>query len=206
MTCKEAKQFIMGYLYQEISTEQRKIIDAHLASCDSCRNEFAALKNTSTILQSWEEVEPKLNLVFMKETDSVWQQLALKLRSYFGSGEHWGRRVAYGLAIVLIILSIANLEISFADGNFRLKMSLWPKSEPVQVLNQPITENDLLTFKKDQLFLMNQLIETSETKQRRDMLLSFTDFAQELERQRKSDMVLVGTSLEQLQYQTRKKN
>lgn len=141
----------------------------------------------------------------MKETDSVWQRLALKLRNYFGSGEHWGRRVAYGLAIVLIILSIANLEISFADGNFRLKMSLWPKPEPVQVLNQPITENDLLTFKKDQLFLMNQLIETSEAKQRRDMLLSFTDFAQEMERQRKSDMMLVGTSLEQLQYQTRKR-
>jgi len=202
MTCEEAKNYFMDYLYQEIDDEGRKTLEAHLNSCESCRNEMAALKNTSTILQSYEEVDPRLNLIFVKESESVWQKIREQVENYLGSGTHWGKRLAYGLAIILICLSLLNMEISWEDGHFAFKMSLWPRSESTQFQESAITKNDLIEFQKDQILLMNKLIDASEAKQRREMILTLTDFTQEIERKRKSDFIVLGTSMEQLQFQT----
>lgn len=202
MTCEEAKKYFMDYLYQEIDDEHQELVEAHLNACNACRDEIAALKSTSDILQSYEALDPKLNLIFVKESRTVWQKLREKVRDYVSSGEHWGRRLAYGLAIILIVFSLINMEISWENGHFSLKTSLWPHAEKEQAQQSAITKNNLIEFQKDQILLMNQLIEASEAKQRRELILTLADFTQELEHRRQSDLMLVGTSMEQLQLQT----
>ncbi|MBN1351203.1 zf-HC2 domain-containing protein [candidate division KSB1 bacterium] len=205
MNCEAAKQHFVDYLYREIGDEQKQQFEAHLADCECCRREIAALKGTTAILQKWEEIDPKLNLIFVKESVSGWQRVIEKARALIPGRQNWGKRFAYGFAVALILLSLANLNISWQDGIFHLKMSLLPQSNKTHVPTEAVSRDELLAFQNDQIALMNQLIEASEARQRRDMVVSLTDFAQEIANQRRSDMAIVGTSFEQLQYLTNRR-
>ncbi len=43
MNCQETAAMMVAYLDQELSPSERKMVAAHLAECDSCRRELAAL-------------------------------------------------------------------------------------------------------------------------------------------------------------------
>jgi hypothetical protein len=43
MNCQETTAMMVAYLDQELSPSERKMVAAHLAECDSCRRELAAL-------------------------------------------------------------------------------------------------------------------------------------------------------------------
>jgi len=43
MNCQETAAMMVAYLDQELSSSERKMVAAHLAECDSCRRELAAL-------------------------------------------------------------------------------------------------------------------------------------------------------------------
>ncbi len=51
MNCKEINQLLLSYLDNEVSTEERDAIVAHLSACPSCREELEALASTQRELR-----------------------------------------------------------------------------------------------------------------------------------------------------------
>lgn len=60
MDCTSAKRLISAFLDDELSGEKARRMEEHLAGCESCRNEMAALRVTTSTLDAWTEIEPSL--------------------------------------------------------------------------------------------------------------------------------------------------
>jgi hypothetical protein len=187
----------MDYLYDELDTAARRDFETHLAECAECRQELEALQGTSQKLQTWEVNPPPINLTFVNEKVTGGN----RLREWFNApGKIWGRRLAFGLAAILVIFSLTNFELSVGAGRFDVKMSLLPRA-PLPP-TEGVSPAQLADFKTEQLLLMQQLVTTNQAKQRQEWTRTFIDFAQEVEQQRKNDLKLVGNSFERLQFQT----
>jgi Putative zinc-finger len=63
--CEERERLI-GYVYDECDHEERRVIEDHLASCSTCREEIAGLRSVRQDLLAWD----------VPEHESVWRPVA----------------------------------------------------------------------------------------------------------------------------------
>lgn len=75
LNCKEIKIFINAYFDNELSNEDKKLIEQHLQSCQQCRNEAIALQKTILLIKNLDkipapaELEHQLNTVIEEKTN-----------------------------------------------------------------------------------------------------------------------------------------
>jgi hypothetical protein len=218
MTCDEAKHYFLDLIYHETTDAAQEQLETHLQVCSKCSQEVSELRQISTRLQTWKNVNPPFNLMFLNEPQPGWRQVRTKIVDFFTTGWKWSRAFVYGLALILMILSLANLKITRHGADFSISLSVLPQptapaSTPLVVsptTSQPplvttLTQADLVQFQQEQLEMINQLIRASEKKQQQQYLLTLGNLVNELQQQRASDLRLVGSSLEQFQSFTQRR-
>jgi hypothetical protein len=197
MTCDEIKILLMDFLYNESEPDSEKLVRAHLQNCPACRGEYEALSRTSLTLKAWENEDPRLHLVFVKESQS-WLS-ALKEKFLPEHAPAWGKLagLAAGIAIgVLFISALLNTEISYRNGNFVYRTSLLPR-QPATVDSQLVAQVRQELDEKYQ-----QLLLASQQQQRDELNSTLAKFATEVDRQRQIDLLLVGRGLDEFQQHT----
>lgn len=194
MKCDDVKALLMDFLYEEISDEDKKLFQTHLSNCDSCRQEFQSLKQTSNLLQQSEDVEPKLNLVFISETKSFWNAVKQK---FSVSPKKLIYGVAIGFASIILLLSLTNTEVSYQNGDFSVKMSILPRKLKPQ--NETINEDVIARLQQQNISLINKLIQQSEERQRQQLFSTLAQFSDDFENRRTADLQLVGVGLDEIE-------
>lgn len=196
MKCDDTKLLLMDLLYNEISEENEAMLKDHLSECVSCREEFESLKNTSGIMQKWEDVDPKLNLVFVSDKKSIFG--ALKDKFSFAP-----KKLAYGFALgfvtVVLLFSLANTEISYKDGDFSLKMGIFKNGAEQNQLSPEMQQALMAQVREQNAQLINQLMQQSEQRQRQELAATLAKFSQEFNYQRTNDLKLVGAGLNEIE-------
>lgn len=197
MTCDDTKILLMDFLYDEIAPEAEKLVRAHLQECSACRSEYEALSRTSLTLKAWESEDPRLHLVFVPQGKS-WLG-ALKEKLFPAEAPLWGKlaSVAAGIVLgVLLISAVLNTEISFNNGNFAYRTSLLPHSAATP-------DSQLVAQLQQQLEARYQsLLAASQEQQRQEFNRTLAQLAAEFNRQRQSDLQLVGQGLDAFQQHT----
>jgi len=197
MTCDELKIGLMDFLYNESDPEAERLVRAHLQNCPACRGEYEALSRTSLTLKAWENEDPRLHLVFMKESQS-WLS-AVKEKFLPARAPAWGKLagLAAGIAIgVLFISALLNTEITYDNGNFAYRTSLLPRptatadSQLVAQIRQELNEK------------YQQMLFAGQQQQRDEFNRTLAKFATEVDRQRQIDLMLVGRGLDEFQQHT----
>ncbi|MDD4858321.1 MAG: zf-HC2 domain-containing protein [Candidatus Krumholzibacteria bacterium] len=76
MSCDQIEQFLPRYMENDLSEDDRRMIESHLASCAKCRRSleaFAALEESLTSLKtavpSWRTADERLSLIFGPERE-----------------------------------------------------------------------------------------------------------------------------------------
>lgn len=69
MKCKISKAQLIGYLYREMLAGEIAALEAHINTCEDCREELTSLQSASQVLGSWQEEDGNLNLTFVNETE-----------------------------------------------------------------------------------------------------------------------------------------
>jgi hypothetical protein len=105
---------LVGYIYDELSAEERARLDAHLAICASCREEIDELQGVRAHLSEWSVPATELGFAVVGASER---------RRLFGF-----RRFALptGLAaaavlVLAIAAAIANVEIRYGDGGVTIR-------------------------------------------------------------------------------------
>lgn len=195
MKCEDIKLLMIDAIYQEIDPGNRKILDRHLEQCNTCLGEFSSLQATAHLLGQWANNEPKMNLVFLKESNSWFHEFAGRFRF---------QKLAIGVGIafasLLLILSLANTRITYQNGDFDLQLSLFESSYDSDQGHNRVTREDMNQFKEENLALIRQLIEANNLQRHQEMELILTKFANDFERKRQADLRLVSSSLNHVQY------
>ncbi len=194
MKCEDFKLLMIDLMYDEISPDDRGKLENHLKSCKSCKEKFSALKATSNTLKRWEDIEPKVNLTFVNESKNFFAGFVEKIRPV---------RILYGLGIacasILIILSVANTNISVKDGNFNLQMSLF-KTSPGEQERGKVTKMDLEELRRENINLVSNLLEEYSKQQRVETAMLFDEFYKNIEYKRQTDLKFVSSALQQVHY------
>lgn len=103
------KELLVGYLYDDLSPQQRATFDAHLASCAPCRDEVAGLRSTRGYLSSWAPPEPDLGFEIVRHTvEPRGKVIPFRRR--------WLPAFAAAAAAVLVLAAasaLANLEVRY---------------------------------------------------------------------------------------------
>lgn len=198
MKCDDVRELLVDYLYGEMDKGEVKKFEGHIKRCTSCKTELASLQATSKLLQQWPDIDPKMQLVFVKEK----RALSDSLRSVVPWRAPRLPKLAFGLATalasLLLLLALTNTTISLKNGNFELSASLFgrPKSAPTAPV---ITEADLIELQRANLLLCERLVRESEDRQKREIALALTELVRSADYQRTLDMQLFGRGLEEIQ-------
>jgi len=197
MKCDNMPQYLVSLLYKDLDPEEKKEVRNHLKKCPSCRKAYEELQQTSSILEKWEDIEPKMNLVFVREASSRWNTLKESIHRL-----SWGRRFAFGIpgvfVIMLIFLSLLHFRAAYHQGEWNFSFGITSQKE-----SQTYEDNQQLiqTFseaQKETLGLMTKLIQESEARQRRGNSIYLSKFARYVEQQRQQDLRIVNHGLEGL--------
>ncbi|MGE5594384.1 MAG: anti-sigma factor family protein [Betaproteobacteria bacterium] len=105
MTCEKAMSLISAYLDKELAFDEFRQVELHLASCETCSEEYETLKATQELLgtlkaaelprEFWPELREKLGRVAAEERSS---SLARSKGSASSSRAHgsWWRGILFG--------------------------------------------------------------------------------------------------------------
>ncbi|HHS12773.1 MAG TPA: zf-HC2 domain-containing protein [bacterium] len=201
MKCNEMPEILVTYLYDESTQEEAKKVRAHLKTCSRCRKSFEELKQTSGLLSRWEDQSPGISLVFVNEPFARWKSWKEHWNSI-----GWTRRLSLALPVlavcVLLVLSALNFQARLDNGRFEIGLSLWP--HPQGVSSEDL-QSLLVDFRRETLQLTSQLLDEREFRQNQAVTSQLVRFAQDIERQRVHDLMLVGQGLEGLQFSTEKR-
>ena len=108
----ENKELIVGYVYDELSPDERETLNAHVAVCAECRIELDELRVTRMHLAQWAPPEPDLGFRLIR--GGAAQPPASPGRSRFVPPFAFA---AAAVIVLAVAASIANVEVRYdADG------------------------------------------------------------------------------------------
>jgi hypothetical protein len=103
MRCSEIEKRLPAYMEELLSSEERKMVTGHLASCSSCSRALAGLKKAEQLVRDLKEVEPP---PFFE------QQIMSRVREEAGRKRGILRRLFYPLYIKVPIQALATLLVA----------------------------------------------------------------------------------------------
>ena len=126
----ESKELIVGYVYDELSTDERTGFEAHLIGCVDCRVEIEELRSTRMHLALWAPPEPDLGFRVIRGGSIPAPALPRRSRSvsYFAFA-------AAAVVVLAVAAAIANVEVRYESGGMVVRTG-WVGQVPDNVQAQ----------------------------------------------------------------------
>ena len=205
MNCDITREQLIAYLYDEdIRPNERESLKVHIETCPSCSQTLEELGSTSRILNAWGDEKPDLDLVFVQERQTLWQNL-LPTR-YPKTWATAGAAIA-----AILIFTFLNIEFAIRDGAFHTSIGLRSSDPPEQTatanttevpsLDTPITLGEFIIHQQNLINYTNRLVQESQNQQRNEVNNTFIRLVSELETQRQQDLLHIDRGL-QILYNT----
>jgi len=127
----ENKELIVGFLYDELTSAERKDLQVHLAACGECRNELEELRSTRTHLALWSPPQPDLGFRMISGGSAPAPALPRRIR--------FAPVFAFTAAAAIVLAAaaaIANVEIRYGSDGLVVRTG-WvdqPEAAPMQAL------------------------------------------------------------------------
>ncbi|MBC7188238.1 MAG: zf-HC2 domain-containing protein [Calditrichaeota bacterium] len=192
MKCDECQQHIPDYLYEEIEEELARRLEEHVRACTACRTALRKLQATTKVLADWPDQDPGLRLTFVAARQPLLSDAWSSLRRW----QRAGLAVGFALAALLVGLAVSNTTVSYKDGSLQFSASLWRRPAPA------VTREEVLALQRATLAAVQDMVQSSEQRQRADFARALQEFARDVELQRQADLGLVGRGLEELHIRT----
>lgn len=150
MKCNQYELLLSAYLDNELDSDDRRRVCAHLADCPSCLKELDRLQNTKKLISGLGKREPapffETRLISrIRERESA----PTMINDFIAAA----RKVIYlGIGILVITVGINRLFLSPADYNPNLESEeilLPANSTDIKgqiIMKTEITENDIMTL------------------------------------------------------------
>lgn len=187
---------MMDALYKEISGKDKKILDSHLKSCESCREKYKVLQATTRTLEKWEDAEPRVNLTFVSQPASRLSDFVERLKTW-----KLPMRLGIAAASVLLLLSIANTRIQISAGQFAFETSLFNRQASLPAA-ELVKQSDLDNLRQENYQMVATILDEYSKRNKIETAVMLEDFYNQFEKQRQNDLRLVSSAVEQVQYGT----
>ena len=141
MTCHDYKDLMMGYLDDELSDEQRRRLEAHLAGCPECAGELKEFKRLKAITDEVTLIEPE---------DRLWQDYWGGVYNRIERGVGW---TVFSVAAILLTIygGFRAIEEIIKDPNVELifKLGLLALIAGLAILFVSVLRERIYFWKRD---------------------------------------------------------
>ena len=204
MRCKESQRLLVSWLYGELSDGEREQMEEHLSRCPHCRQAKEKILQAKGILEKWEVGEPPWRSLILPGREPWWRGWYYWL---FGGATPLRRLAAIGtmVAVVgLVALSLLNLRVSYAGGDFSVGMSLIPlQREVVRVgVDRVALQQEILRAQQATLDIVNRLVLDYRQRQQEEVAAALQRLAGEWELLRRADLEYFGDGIDLIQQRT----
>jgi anti-sigma factor RsiW len=134
----DSKELLVGYVYDELSVEERQALQAHLAACGACRLELEGLRATRTHLALWSPPVPDLGFRVIQGGSAPAPALPRRMRL--------GPAFAFAAAAVIVLAvaaAIANIEVRYGNEGVTVRTG-WARTETAAA-NAPAAASNAVT-------------------------------------------------------------
>ena len=135
MKCKDVSNLLVAYQMQEVSAEERKLIEEHLKECETCQDE---LKNTITFLDTFDSVEEETPSIRLQQNFETFLHKEIEKESTkvipLKEKNYWKKALQIAASITILI------------GSFYLGKN----SNNTQISSQNIQQKEFLALLQDQ--------------------------------------------------------
>lgn len=124
-------ELIVGLLYDELTSAERKDLAAHLAGCGECRSELAGLRSTRTHLALWSPPQPDLGFRMISGGSAPAPALPRRMR--------FAPAFAFAAAAVIVLAAaaaIANIEIRYGSEGLMVRTGWVDQTQPAPLQAQ----------------------------------------------------------------------
>ena len=217
-TCDD-KATLIAYLYGDVDAATRRRVDAHLETCARCAAEVAALGDVRAELALWAPPDAELGFAIVRKSEHDTAQV-LRPAQWWRTVPAWARAAA-AVLVLAAGLGIANLQVRSGPDGFSVSTgwtsapTAAPASAPQndeawrtalvsleqQLRNeiraardqQPATVRASAPATADEATIrrVQQLLAASEDRQARELALRMTQFASDMNLQRRADLQLI---------------
>jgi hypothetical protein len=117
-TCDD-KATLISYVYGEIDSDTRQVIDAHLAACEACAAEVTALGDVRSGIGLWMPPDVELDFTIVKKSQLPASNV-LRPARWWSTVPAWAQAAA-AVLVVAAGLSIANVQVSSGPEGFSVR-------------------------------------------------------------------------------------
>jgi hypothetical protein len=225
------KALLVAYLYDEVTAEERGLVDAHLAACAACRRELAELRELRVDLAAWTPPEPAPGFRIVREDPP-------RAPAAWWRAPAWGFAWAAAAVVVVAVgAALAALDIRYDREGLTIRTG-WRRAAPPEVravagaaewraaldalesrLRQleaaqpaaatgqaaPGPTRAVSAAAVDEAALLRRvaaLIDQSEARQRRELALRMAELVRDLDAQRRADWVRLQQAFGRLEQLT----
>jgi Putative zinc-finger len=221
------KERLVAYLYGEADDRERAVIDAHLAGCAACAGEVDGLRTVRLDLAAWQPPETDLGFRIVREpvtpTRRWWQvpawapaavaaglllALAASLQIEYGNGTvivrtGWAAPPA-GTAVTPAPVAAPAAAPAEQTAQFQAALTALEarlRGEIAAARSGPATPVRAAASvdRAELLRRVQDLIDASERRQQRELAFRLAQAMQDVDTQRRSDMVRIETGLGQIE-------
>ena len=144
------RERLIGYVYEECDPAERREIEAHVASCDTCRVEIDGLRAVRTDLLAWD----------VPEHESVWRPFVQpRVTPSWRDIPVWALAAAASLLLVAGLAGGALTELLLHRSHDAGQTASAP---PAAVQTAGVSQNDLTELQKRIITMMRSELETRE--------------------------------------------
>lgn len=204
------KAWLLAYLYDEVTPEERRLAEAHLAACPVCRREVADLRGVRVGLATWTPPEPVPGFRLVRDRGEDPQPAP------WWRAPAWA--FAWAAAAVLVLAAaaaVAHLDVRYESGAWAVRTG-WrraaasaidvapgaPWREDLEALEarlrrtlveaaaSPAASPAASGARVDEAALLRRvaaLIDASERRQQRELALRMAELVRDLDVQRRAD-------------------
>jgi len=204
------RERLIAYLYDECDDDERARLEDHLAACAECRDELDGLQAVRSRLVHWAppEREPGFSVIPRADRAPWWVAWRVPMQA------------AAAVLVLAMGAAVAHLDVHYGAGGLEIQTG-WPAAPVAAEAAAPAAlapqlaafesrvEQQLETRTSassvppaDQTALLDRvrtLVSQSEQRQRREFALRLVQAMQDMEYQRRADLVRIDQNLGQIE-------
>ncbi len=201
MKCKENPEKLISLIYDEIKEDEKKRLLEHIVSCNSCKKQYEELMCTKEILDTWEDKDPEMNLVFAQKPEPWWKRISDTIKTV-SLPERFALTISAAVVCLFLLLSILNFRAQKIDGDWNISLSLFPqKHMPRSTINSAV-QQAINNSQQETIQLVSELLEESQYQQKIEFTQTLNNYAEQLQSQRSNDLRLFYQDLAGLHRET----
>lgn len=190
-----ARTLFMDYLYEEISAEDKQRLEDYLEKNPNLQKELDQLQQTRNLLQQMPIEEPAQKLLVVEPRKRSFGQWWAEAKNLLPQ-TMWGKTgfaLAAGFALLMMIGSVAKVEIASTDAGYTFSLGQSPVAE--KGLSAEQTEALIDQIRQENAAMLQQYA-NALNEQNQQQLLQVIKY---VEQQRINDLQLIDQNLDRFQ-------